>query len=84
MAFFKKKWNSRISDYVISESLAVSLFRFWLASSSDEGIADNPLQLSVDRAEFISGPSLESLHRSRVDAKQKTFTFLFLFRHGDY
>lgn len=40
-----------------------------------QGIGDNPLNLSVDRPEFLSRPSLHLCHHLRVKTQQETFPF---------
>lgn len=49
-------------------------------SAATQGIGDNPLELTVDRAELILGPSLQSLHRPCVDTQDKRLVFVS--RHG--
>ena len=41
------------------------------SSGTAQGIIDDPLQLAVDAAEFIGGPSLEGIHRLRIYAQHK-------------
>ncbi len=40
-----------------------------------QGIGDNPLNLSVDRPEFLSRPPLHLCHHLRVETQQETFPF---------
>lgn len=46
-----------------------------------ETFGDNPLDMAVDRAEFLCGPGLYLSHGGGVEPQEKTFAG-FLFSHA--
>lgn len=42
-----------------------------------EGIGYNPLNLAVDRAEFLRSPALDFFHSGRIETQKETFCRLF-------
>lgn len=50
----------------------------WLSAMAAEGLGDNPLELAVDRAEFLRGPLFHQLHRGGVEPQQESPALLFV------
>ena len=51
---------------------------------ADERVVDNPLELSVDGAEFFGCPAFHEFHHGRVYPKQKALVGIFFRRHVSY
>lgn len=46
-----------------------------------EGIVDYPLELTVDRAELVGCPALDSFHGGGINPQQKPFAGRFVSFH---
>lgn len=63
----------RVLLILVQMALALSFFArkasALFAFGADEGVVDDPLELAVDRTEFVGGPALEHLHGGRIESE---------------
>ncbi len=64
----------KLNFLILRESFRRLLGVFTVTS---QRICDNPLYLTVDRAEFLSCPSFDESHCFRVESQQEAFALLF-------
>lgn len=88
MQFFGKKTLFMAVNFTFNYLFVIRINWAWCRSVGDvgsgvgeaavsvQGVGYDPLNLAVDRAKFLRGPTLDHIHSLRVEPKQESFALL--------